>query len=67
MSFALPRKAMLPLAFAGLGASYFALTLLRKPPPEDMLEMALWKRHEHDAKFALLAGLSAGAVLWWLR
>ena len=45
MSFALSRKAVLPLAFAGLGASYFTLTLLRKPPPGDVLEMALWQRH----------------------
>jgi hypothetical protein len=61
------RKAALPLAFAGLGVSYFALTALRRPPAADVLATQLWERHERDAKFALLAGLSAGVVLWWTR
>jgi hypothetical protein len=67
MSLAIPKKAMLPLAFAGLGVSYFALTNLRRPPTDDALGMALWERHSRDAKFALLAGLGAGVVLWWTR
>lgn len=67
MSLSVPRKAMLPLAFAGLGASYFALTILRRPPQTDALATMLWERHERDAKFALLAGVGAGAILWWMR
>jgi len=64
---AIPKKAVLPLAFAGLGVSYFVLTSLRKPPAVDTFGTALWERHERDAKFALLAGLGAGIILWVSR
>jgi len=53
----------LPLAFAGLGAAYYLLTLSRKPHAPD----PLWERHMRDAKFALGAGLGAGALLWWVH
>lgn len=68
MSLALPRHATLPLTFAALGVSYFAVTSLRKPSASvDRHTFELWERHERDAKIALFAGVGAGAVLWWSR
>ena len=65
---ALPRHATLPLAFAALGVSYFAVTSLRKPSASvDRHTFELWERHERDAKVAMGAGLLAGAILWWTR
>jgi hypothetical protein len=62
-----PKKAVLPLVFAGLGASYFALTVLRRPSVTDFEAGLLWERHKRDARFALVAGIGAGALLWWAR
>ena len=62
---ALPRHATLPLAFAALGVSYFAVTTLRRPSASDRRGLELWERHERDAKIAMFAGLGAGAILWW--
>jgi hypothetical protein len=80
MSFRLPRgipkDAALPLGFAALGASYFALTYLARPHVPGMEEhvrlsdlhaLAEWERHARDARFALFAGLGAGGLLWLLR
>ena len=67
MSLALPKNAALPLALAGLGATYFAITILRRPSDADRQALELWERHKRDAKVALIAGLGAGAVLWWTR
>ena len=53
----------LPLTFASIGAAYYLLTLAERPPHPD----PGWERHMQDAKFALVAGLGAGAVLWWLE
>jgi hypothetical protein len=73
----IPKDAVLPLGFAALGASYFALTYLRRPPLpalpfgpvrlNDLHALAEWERHARDARFALFAGLGAGGVLWFLR
>ncbi|HYX21717.1 MAG TPA: hypothetical protein VFA98_12805 [Thermoanaerobaculia bacterium] len=53
----------LPLAFAGIGAAYYLTTLAQRPSHPD----PRWDRHIRDAKFALLAGLGAGAALWGLE
>jgi len=67
MSVAIQKSAALPLAFAVLGTSYFALTMLRKPHVADRQAVELWERHKRDATIGLIAGLGASAVLWWSR
>jgi hypothetical protein len=64
----------LSLLLAGTGASYFALTLAQKPrrfadhaTSFDLHTTSEWERHMRDAKFALLFGLGAGGLLWWLE
>jgi len=57
----------LPLTFAGLGVGYFALTRLQGPASLHPRDLEIWERHKHDANVALVAGLGAGALLWWMR
>jgi hypothetical protein len=57
----------LPLTLAGLGVGYFALTHLQGPLSQRPQDLELWDRHKRDAKVALVAGLGAGALLWWMR
>jgi hypothetical protein len=70
----LPKDAMLPLLFAGVGTGYFAVTVLRKPdvPRDHLLErdlqaLAAWERHKRDATIGLVAGLAAAGLLWATR
>jgi hypothetical protein len=53
----------LPLVFAAAGTGYYLATLAQKPATDD----AAWERHMRDARFALGAGLGAGALLWLLE
>lgn len=62
----MPKGAGLPLAFAGLGVGYFAVTYLTGPPAEIEARHA-WERHLRDAKIAAAFGVAAGAVLWLAR
>ncbi len=57
----------LPLVFAGLGIGYFAVTRLHGPASQHPQDLELWERHKRDANVALVAGLGAGAILWWMR
>lgn len=68
------KDARLPLLFAGVGAGYFAVTVLRKPavPRDHLLErdiraLETWERHKRDATVALVAGLGAAGLLWVMR
>jgi len=64
---AIRRSDVLPLTFAGLGVGYFAVTYLQKPTLPSPRDLELWERHKRDARVALVAGLGAGALLWWMR
>ena len=63
----IPKPAVLPLAFGGLGVGYFVATYLSRPAATDLLGQLDWERHERDAKIALIFGLGAGALLWVTR
>lgn len=66
MTLSLSRSETLPFAFAAIGVSYFAVTALRKPDSHDRAALDLWERHLRDAKFAAVAGVAAGGLLWWM-
>ena len=63
----LTKENALPLTFIGLGTIYFLFTYMKRPHSLDPNAHEQWERHVRDAKVALVAGVGAGAILWWLR
>jgi hypothetical protein len=57
---------LLPIAFAGTGLGYYAFESFRKPDLRDAQAMVLWEKHMKGARFAAVAGVGAGLLLWLL-